>query len=155
MQDVAELILPSFPAASSAHSDESPKKIQIRLRSLVWEAPGVLSLELVAADGRALPSFEPGAHIDLHLPDGTIRQYSLCSDPSDLSHYRVGVRAVKGGLCSQFIHHKLRPGELLTISAPRNNFPLADAPRYLFVAGGIGITPLLTMMKAATISGEW
>lgn len=154
MQDVAELVLPSFHAASSAHSDESPKKIQVRLRSLVWEAPGVLSLDLVAADGRTLPSFDPGAHIDLHLPDGAIRQYSLCGDPSDLSRYRVGVRAVKGGLCSQFIHHKLRPGELLRISAPRNNFPLADAARYLFVAGGIGITPLLTMMKAASAKGR-
>src|SRR3954468_13685887 len=114
---------------------------QVRLHALVWEAPGVLSLELAAADGGALPSFEPGAHIDLKLPDGTLRQYSLCGDPHDTTRYRLGVRAVAGGASSGFIHRALRPGELLTVSAPRNNFPLLDAERYIFVAGGIGITP--------------
>ena len=70
------------------------------------------------------------------LPDGTLRQYSLCGDPANTSHYRIGIRAVTGGASSSFIHGKLRPGELLTVSMPRNNFPLVDASRYIFVAGG-------------------
>lgn len=128
--------------------------LTVRLRAIVWEAPGVVSLELTARDGRPLPAFEPGAHIDLTLPDGTLRQYSLSGDPADRSHYRLGIRSVAGGLSSNFIHAKLRPGELLTISAPRNNFPLVDAARYVFVAGGIGITPLIPMMREAGAKGR-
>ena len=147
VSEVAELIKPSSPAARE-------QSFEVRLRALVWEAPGVLSLELAAPDGSALPSFAPGAHIDLKLPDGTLRQYSLCGNPSDTSHYRLGIRAVAGGLSSSFIHRKLRPGELLTVSAPRNNFPLVDAARYIFIAGGIGITPLMPMMREASAKGR-
>jgi ferredoxin-NADP reductase len=147
MADVAELTKPSSPAARE-------RTFEVRLRALVWEAPGVLSLELAAPDGGALPAFAPGAHIDLKLPDGTLRQYSLCGDPDDTSHYRLGIRAVAGGLSSSFIHRKLRPGELLTVSAPRNNFPLVDASRYIFIAGGIGITPLIPMMRDARAKGR-
>jgi ferredoxin-NADP reductase len=124
--------------------------VQVRVRALIWEAPGVLSVELAALDGSSLPAFAPGAHIDLTLSDGTLRQYSLCGDPANTSHYRIGVRAVAGGASSGFVHGKLRPGEVLTVSAPRNKFPLVDAPRYLFVAGGIGVTPLLQMMRMAS-----
>ena len=124
--------------------------LQVRVRALIWEAPRVLSLQLCAVDGKPLPPFAPGAHVDLRLPDGTLRQYSLCGDPGDTSHYRLGVRAVAGGLSSGFIHHKLRPGELVTISAPRNNFPLVEAGSYIFIAGGIGITPLIPMMRQAS-----
>ncbi len=126
---------------------QAPATIPVRLRSMTWEADGVISLELAAADGSVLPVFEPGAHVDLHLPSGTKRQYSLCGDPADRSCYRVAIRAVSGGLSSQFVHRKLRPGEMLAISQPRNNFPLAEAKNYIFVAGGIGITPLLPMMR--------
>jgi len=125
-------------------------EIPVRLNAMRWEAPGVLSLELASPAGAALPPFEPGAHVDLFLPDGTMRQYSLCGDPDDTTHYRLGIRSVSGGASSQFVHRRLRPGELLKVSLPRNNFPLVDAARYLFVAGGIGITPLITMMRAAT-----
>jgi tetrachlorobenzoquinone reductase len=128
--------------------------LQVRVRALIWEAPGVLSLELAAADGSALPAFAPGAHIDLTLPDGTLRQYSLCGDPANTSHYRIGIRAVTGGASSSFVHGRLRPGELLTVSTPRNNFPLLDASRYIFVAGGIGVTPLLQMMRTASARGR-
>jgi len=130
--------------------------MQVRVRAMKWEAPGVLSLDLTAPDLAPLPGFEPGSHIDLHLPNGVMRQYSLCGDPGDRSRYRIAVRAVSGGLSSQFIHRKLRPGELLTISAPRNNFMFVGAENYLFIAGGIGITPLLPMMRAATAaSKQW
>ncbi len=153
-QNTAQLMLVPERAASSPLAATTPATMRIRVRALTWEAPGVLSLDLVAEEGNALPPFEPGAHIDLHLPTGAIRQYSLCGDTADTSHYRIAVRDVKGGLSSQFVHRKLRPGELLTISAPRNNFPLVDAPRYVFVAGGIGITPLIPMMQAASAKGR-
>jgi tetrachlorobenzoquinone reductase len=125
------------------------KTLQVRVRGVTWEAAGVVSLQLASPDDSALPAFTPGAHIDLHLPDGTIRQYSLCGDTDDTLQYRVGIREIGGGHASQFIHRKLRPGELLTISPPRNNFPLVGASRYLFIAGGIGVTPLIPMMRAA------
>ena len=124
-----------------------------RLRRITWEAPGVLSLDFVASDGGELPPFTPGAHIDLHLPDGTVRQYSLCGDPADRRTYRVGVREVEGGRVSRVIHRDLRPGALMQVGLPRNNFPLVEASEYLFVAGGIGITPLLAMMRAASVQG--
>lgn len=148
--DVAELDAP--PAAPATGGSQKP--LELRLRAMTWEAPGVLSLELVAPDERDLPAFEPGAHIDLHLPGGIMRQYSLCGDPADRSHYRVAIRAVAGGQSSQFVHRKLRPGETIGVSFPRNNFPLVDAPRYVFVAGGIGITPLIPMMRAASAKGR-
>lgn len=128
---------------------KGPPTIDVRVRSMRWEASGVLSLDLTAPDLAPLPDFDPGSHIDLHLPNGVMRQYSLCGDPRDTSRYRIAVRSVSGGLSSQFIHRKLRPGELLTVSAPRNNFTFDDAENYLFIAGGIGITPLLPMMQSA------
>lgn len=124
------------------------------LRRMTYEAPGVLSLDFEAEDGRELPPFEPGSHIDLHLPDGTIRQYSLCGDPAARGHYRIAVRDVKGGRASRFIHRgELRPGVTVTLGVPRNNFAFEPASNYLFVAGGIGITPLLPMMRAASAAG--
>lgn len=144
MADVAELI------KTEAGRAAVPETREVIVRALRYEAPGVLSLELVPTNGKPLPPFEPGAHVDLHLPGGIMRQYSLCGDPNDTSRYRVGIRSVSGGLSSQFVHRKLRPGEILKISAPRNNFPLIDADRYLFVAGGIGVTPLIPMMQAAS-----
>jgi len=81
---------PSTVAAPRA----GEKTLQVRLRALIWEAPGVLSLQLTAADGGPLPAFEPGAHIDLKLPNGVMRQYSLCGNPNDTSHYRLGIRAI-------------------------------------------------------------
>lgn len=149
--DVAELTAAPLSAPTqSANRAASQLTMQLRLRSIAWEAPGVLSLELTALDGSALPRFEPGAHIDVHLPDGTLRQYSLCGDSADSSRYRIAVRAIESGLASQFIHRTLRPGDVLKVGAPRNNFPLIDARRYIFVAGGIGITPLVPMIRAAS-----
>lgn len=144
MADIAEL------TKTEAGRAALPETREVIVRALRYEAPGVLSLELVPTNGKPLPPFEPGAHIDLHLPGNIMRQYSLCGDPNDTSRYRVGIRSVSGGLSSQFVHRKLRPGEVIKVSAPRNNFPLIDADRYLFVAGGIGVTPLIPMMQAAS-----
>ncbi|MCK9913962.1 PDR/VanB family oxidoreductase [Microbacteriaceae bacterium K1510] len=152
MDDVAELTEPVTIAAPRA----GEQTFQARVRALVWEAPGVLSLELATEDGGELPPFEPGAHIDLKLPDGTLRQYSLCGDPNDLSHYRLGIRAVSGGMSSGYVHRKLRPGDLVTVSSPRNNFPLVAAKHYIFVAGGIGVTPFIPMMREVSAKkGSW
>lgn len=146
--EVASLELPEEEEV--AHVAKTPATMPVRLRAMRWEADGVLSLELTASDGGSLPPFEPGSHVDLHLPSGTMRQYSLCSNPADSSHYRIAIRAVSGGQSSQFVHRKLRPGELLAVSPPRNNFSLVEAENYIFVAGGIGITPLMPMMRRAS-----
>ncbi|WP_243717360.1 PDR/VanB family oxidoreductase [Actinomadura sp. KC345] len=117
-------------------------------------ADGVAGLTLRAADGGELPSWRPGAHIDVVLGEGLVRQYSLCGDPGDSRTWRVGV--LKEGLGSTVVHDRVRQGDRLTTRGPRNNFPLQRAPRYLFLAGGIGITPILPMVAAADAAGaDW
>jgi tetrachlorobenzoquinone reductase len=127
--------------------------LTLRLRRVTWEGEGVVSLEFVDPAGADLPQFSPGAHVDLRLPHDIVRQYSLCGDPADRKSYRIAVREIEGGRASRLIHRELRPGELLRVGAPRNNFPFLPAPRYVFVAGGIGVTPLLPMMREATRAG--
>jgi ferredoxin-NADP reductase len=125
----------------------------LRVKRMSWEAPGVVSLDLVAPDGSALPAWEPGAHLDLHIPGAPVRQYSLSGDPAHRDTWRVAVREVAGGRVSGLVHKALRPGVLIEAEGPRNNFPLSPAARYLFVAGGIGITPILPMLRAARQAG--
>ncbi len=137
----------------ATHGTAGADRLTLRLRRISWESPGVLSLDFADPHDRELPPFGPGAHVDLHLPDGSIRQYSLCGDPADRTIYRVGVREVENGRVSRIIHRELRPGALIPVSVPRNNFPLIASPRYLFVAGGIGITPMLPMMREASRTG--
>ena len=111
-------------------------------------ADDVLAVVLAAEESETLPPWEPGSHIDVHLPSGTVRQYSLCSDPDDLSCYRIAILrepAGRGG--SAEVHQSVSRGTRLRISAPRNTFPLVDAPAYRLIAGGIGITPLLAMAR--------
>ncbi|EOD70082.1 PDR/VanB family oxidoreductase [Amycolatopsis vancoresmycina] len=116
-------------------------------------ADGVARLTLRAPGGGSLPPWEPGAHIDLVLP-GFVRQYSLCGDPADTSAYQVAVLHEPGGRGgSAYVHDKLSAGDRVEVSAPRNHFPLVDAGRYLFIAGGIGITPILPMLARA--GGDW
>jgi vanillate O-demethylase ferredoxin subunit len=113
------------------------------------------SLELVAADGAALPAFSAGAHIDVHLPNGLQRQYSLCNAPGETQRYVIGVlrdAASRGG--SAAVHDLVQEGSVLTISVPRNLFPLAaQAPHHLLLAGGIGITPMLAMAEHLAATG--
>src|ERR1700688_436314 len=87
--------------------------LDVRLRRISWEAEGVLALEFAAMDGGNLPPFQPGAHVDLHLGDGMLRQYSLCGDPSERGCYRIGVREIEAGRVSRHIHRNLRPGARL------------------------------------------
>lgn len=119
------------------------------------EAEGVCTFELVEAGGRPLPAFSAGSHIDVRLPGGLTRQYSLCNDPAETHRYLIGVLrepASRGG--SAAMHDLVHEGTLLEISTPRNHFPLAhDARRSLLLAGGIGITPILCMAERLAIAG--
>jgi ferredoxin-NADP reductase len=122
---------------------------------LTYEADGVVSVRLERPDGAPLPAWEPGAHVDLVLPVGITRQYSLIESPPDFSSYKVAVlqqRNSRGG--SEYVHVFLRPGQRVAVGAPRNHFTLDDAPRYLFLGGGIGITPMLSMARAAQERGR-
>jgi ferredoxin-NADP reductase len=109
--------------------------------------PDVLHLTLVHPRKPELPSWEPGAHVDLRLPDGRVRQYSLCGDPTDRIRYEIAIKREQAGRgASIWAHANLVPGAIAHVSAPRNNFPLAaGARRHVLVAGGIGITPLVSM----------
>ncbi|PXY17114.1 ferredoxin [Prauserella coralliicola] len=120
-------------------------------------AEGVVCLTLRHPDGEPLPSWEPGAHVDLLLADGLERQYSLCGDPADSSALTVAVLREpesRGG--SAFVHERLAEGATTRVRGPRNNFALTDSPRYLFLAGGIGITPIASMVAEADARGaDW
>ncbi|WP_327242638.1 PDR/VanB family oxidoreductase [Streptomyces sp. NBC_01320] len=131
----------------------SDNSLQLIVRRMTWEAEGVLSVELTHPDGKPLPAWTPGAHLDVHV-GGQVRQYSLCGDPHTPDVYRIGVLnepASRGG--SRYVHTQLRPGQPVTVSEPRNRFALEDADAYVFVAGGIGITPLLAMAREAARGG--
>ncbi|MET8689666.1 PDR/VanB family oxidoreductase [Streptomyces sp. NPDC004732] len=136
-----------------------PRSRALRLRVARHEAvaEGVVQLRL---EGRDLPGWQPGAHLDIVLPSGLVRQYSLCGDPEDTSSYTVATRLIaadqggRGG--SREVHEQLGEGVEVEVRGPRNRFPLADAASYVFVAGGIGITPILPMLRAAEAAGaQW
>jgi len=120
-------------------------------------AEGVVVLTLRDAHGAQLPPWQPGAHLDLVLSPDLIRQYSLCGDPDDRCSYQVGVlREPKGRGGSIHVHDRLHIGTVVHVRGPRNHFLLVPAPRYLFIAGGIGITPLVPMLAAAQAAGsDW
>jgi ferredoxin-NADP reductase len=122
----------------------------VRISRRTPVAKGVVALELRSAGGRDLPAWSPGAHVDVHLSPGLTRQYSLCGDPADRSVWRIAVRREEPGRGgSQHVHDRLAEQDLIEVGEPRNHFPLRPAPRYLFLAGGIGITPILPMLAAA------
>jgi cytochrome P450/ferredoxin-NADP reductase len=118
---------------------------------------GVVSLALQRPDRQPLPNWQPGAHIDLILGQAPTRQYSLCGDQSNSHEYRIGVlRDPNGRGSSKYVHDVLQVGDVVNIRGPRNNFPLVPSPRYLFIAGGIGITPILAMIRSVESAGaEW
>ncbi|MGN6463275.1 MAG: PDR/VanB family oxidoreductase [Pseudolabrys sp.] len=119
------------------------------------EAQDVVSFDLAMADGGLLPSWLPGAHIDVMMPDNVVRQYSLCGDCRNNRTWTIAVlreTASRGG--SHYIHDHLAAGDRVQVSRPRNNFRLAHAERYLFIAGGIGITPILAMARQVAAQGK-
>ncbi|WP_459772668.1 PDR/VanB family oxidoreductase [Asaia astilbis] len=134
----------------------SEERLTLRVTALRWLSPDVLTLELRSPDGTPLPAFEAGAHIDLHLPNGITRSYSLCNDPAERSYYLLGIgkaSASRGG--SRYIFDDLRLGTLLPVSAPRNHFALdASQKEAVLIAGGIGATPILSMAYELARSGR-
>ena len=118
------------------------------------EALDISSFELVSTDGQALPAFTAGAHIDVHLRGGLIRQYSLCNDPQERHRYLIAALREplsRGG--SVALHDEVACGDVLQISTPRNLFALVPAQRYLLLAGGIGITPIVAMAEQLQRAG--
>lgn len=133
-----------------------PRATKLRIGTITQEAEGVVSLTLHSTNDTALAPWQPGAHLDITLPSGRKRQYSLCGDPSDRRHYRIAVRLIAAGKGGSRELHALREGEVLEVSEPRNAFPFIDAPSYFFLAGGIGITPVLPMVREAAARGsDW
>ncbi|MFG2714814.1 PDR/VanB family oxidoreductase [Streptomyces goshikiensis] len=127
-----------------------PPVLRLRVQDTVREADGVLGLLLEDSRGARLPAWEPGAHLEVRLPSGRVRHYSLCGDPGDRRTYRLGVLRDPGGRGgSEEIHTSVLAGRLLDVRGPVNRFPLVPAERYAFIAGGIGITPLLPMVREA------
>ncbi|MET8412719.1 PDR/VanB family oxidoreductase [Streptomyces sp. NPDC005195] len=122
-----------------------------------FAAEGVIALTLRHPLGEDLPGWEPGAHIDVVLGPGLERQYSLCGDPADRGAWRIAVlREPHGRGGSSYVHERVDAGDRVRVRGPRNHFALTPVPRYRFVAGGIGITPILPMLAAAQAAGaEW
>lgn len=133
--------------------------LELRVAATRWEGERIVAFELRDPADGPLPAWEPGAHVDLHLDGGLVRQYSLCSDPRDRSHWRIAVlRLDEGRGGSRAAHAALRAGERVRVSAPRNRFELAPAHDgdVLLLAGGIGVTPLLAMARELERGGaDW
>ncbi|MGQ0664388.1 MAG: PDR/VanB family oxidoreductase [Pseudomonadota bacterium] len=136
----------------------SDATLTLRVRTIRYEAEGINSYELVDPAGAELPPFTAGAHLDVHLSGNIVRQYSFCNDPAERHRYVIAVlRENPGRGGSRKLHAEVRAGDVLTVSAPRNNFPLAeDAARHLLIAGGIGVTPLIAMLaRLRTLNAEF
>ena len=140
------------PASGSSGPDFFP----VRVKRIAFEAANIKSFELVSPAGSDLPPFTPGAHIIVKLEDGLLRQYSLCNDPAETGRYVIAVKHVadsRGG--SRAMHEAVKEGDLLTVSSPKNHFAMVDsAGPCILVAGGIGITPLLSMARHMLAKGK-
>ena len=127
----------------------SAAALRVRVASKQQEALDICTFELVRQDGLPLPPFAAGSHVDVHLPGGLVRQYSLCHQPSERHRYLTGVLRdanSRGG--SQTLHDRVRVGDLLNISAPKNHFALAHGAQHsILLAGGIGVTPILCSVR--------
>ncbi|OLU24389.1 oxidoreductase [Pseudomonas sp. PA15(2017)] len=131
--------------------------IDVIVTAIEPQAQDILSFDLARADGEPLPAFSAGAHIDVHLPDGLIRQYSLCNHPEERHRYQIAVLRSADSRGGSIAMHGLEQGVRLSISEPRNLFALQhDARRHLLMAGGIGITPILCMAERLShIGGDF
>jgi ferredoxin-NADP reductase len=125
------------------------RRLRVRVADVRPEAADVVSVHLESTDGAPLPRWHPGAHVDVELPSGRLRQYSLCGDPGERDRYRIAVRRIADGGGGSVEMHAMHAGDALTLRGPRNAFPFISVDGYLFVAGGIGITPILPMLHAA------
>ncbi|WP_433725710.1 PDR/VanB family oxidoreductase [Nocardia sp. CA-129566] len=147
----------------SPRADDHRLPLVVTGRRIEAHDQDVVSLRLESPDAQELPPWRPGAHLDLELPSGRLRQYSLCGDPADTRAYRIAVRRIPdGGGGSVEVHDELPVGSRIVVRGPRNAFPFAvpghgsPATRLHFIAGGIGITPILPMARLALRLGiEW
>jgi vanillate O-demethylase ferredoxin subunit len=139
----------------SEENEMNTSTLTVRVAKKSLEAQDICTFELVDVNGAVLPSFSAGSHIDVHLPNGITRQYSLCNDSAESHRYLIGVLrdpATRGG--SQAMHDMVSEGDVLQISVPKNHFPLAhEAKRSVLLAGGIGVTPILCMAERLAIAG--
>jgi ferredoxin-NADP reductase len=132
------------------------RRLPVRVVQIQAEGDDVVSLRLERVDGLPVPAWRPGAHVDVELPSGRLRQYSLCGDPAEQGHYRIAVRLIADGGGGSAELHGLRDGAVLAVRGPRNAFSFIPVDRYLFVAGGIGITPILPMLREAVArDADW
>lgn len=129
--------------------------LKVKVDKVETAALDIKAFSLVSLDGSALPSFTPGAHIDVHIDNDRIRQYSLYNGPRELDRYNIGVQREENGRGgSKAMHEQVKAGDILTISEPRNHFPLSgSASYYILLAGGIGITPILAMARQLAAAG--
>ncbi|PUA17338.1 PDR/VanB family oxidoreductase [Glaciimonas sp. PCH181] len=137
-------------------SRSAPTPMSLLVRQIRFEAVGINSFELVHPTGEALPAVTAGAHIDMHLAGGVIRQYSLCNNPGERHRYVIAVlREEVGRGGSRLMHESLRVQDVVSVSQPRNNFSLiSDAKKHILLAGGIGVTPLKAMAHYLESTGE-
>lgn len=129
--------------------------INVKVKHKEQAAEGIAAFTLVPAEGGDLPPFEAGAHVDVELPNGLVRQYSLCGSPSNTASYELGIlleEEGRGG--SRSAHEDVQEGAALRISEPRNLFPLEPSGRSILLAGGIGVTPILAMAEALSAAGR-
>ncbi len=141
---------PQTPTVVSEYQTEAV------VRGVAHPASDVAELTLARADGGALPDWTPGAHIDLILDEDLVRQYSLCGSPGDTATYRVSVLLTPDSRGGAKRVHELVEGDTVRVRGPRNHFPVVSSRRYLFVAGGIGITPMLPMIEEVDAAGaDW
>jgi vanillate O-demethylase ferredoxin subunit len=130
--------------------------MKLRVAAARYTTPDVLHLTFRHPLRPELPEWTAGAHVDLRFPDGRVRQYSLCGDPADRTNYEIAVKVEttgRGG--SRWVHENLSEGAIAHVSAPRNNLPIAGrAKRHVLVAGGIGITPFLSMARTLRSQGK-
>ncbi|MFH5823171.1 PDR/VanB family oxidoreductase [Georgenia sp. AZ-5] len=145
----------SVAVAVRPASDQDVLTLEVVEKRLASDC--VVELVLAHPEGMPLPGWLPGAHLDLRLPNGLSRQYSLCGSPSDTSRYRLAVlREPKSRGGSVYVHDELGPGSLVDVAGPTNHFELVTAPTYRFLAAGVGITPLMPMIEAAEREGaDW
>lgn len=157
LSSVIDLYIPVATRSDRYRRPAPPPALELAVTGRETLADDVVALRLAAQDGAPLPRWQPGAHLDLLLPSGRSRQYSLCGDPADRYAYRIAVRRLAhGGGGSIEVHEALTEGARVTVRGPRNAFPFAADRAVLLIAGGIGITPILPMAREAARRGlDW